>query len=362
MQVHQYLSNKSVWLALFLVMVLFGAFALFPGATASQVDAVKVGLITDSPNLMDESFNQMAYAGLVQAKNDLGIEESVYLPVDWDDIAAQLDQCVADGNRLCIMVGFLGFDQTYAAALDNPDTLFAILDISYEDYPANLQGAVFASEQAAYMAGTLASYMTESNIIGLIGGMDIPPVNVFLCGFKQGAVDTNPDINTLLTYAGDFSNPSLGADIAQDMLDEGADVIFPAAGGTGSGALLTATQAGAWAVGVDTDQYMTVFAGGTVAGADHLLTSARKRLDNVVFQIISETIADSFVSGTVVYDLSVEGVDLAPYHDADPFIPADAKAAVETARQGLLNGTIDPLRSCAPFELYLPMIAADLQP
>lgn len=362
MQVHQFRYKKSVWLALFLALVFLGTFAFLPGANASRVDGVKVGLITDSPNLLDESFNQMAYTGLLQAKNDLGIEESVYLPADWDDIAAKLDQCVADGNRLCIMVGFSGFDQTYAAALANPDTFFAILDVSYEDYPSNLQGVVFASEQAAYLAGTLAGYMTESNILGLIGGMDIPPVNVFLCGFEQGAVDANPDVTTILTYAGDFNNPSLGTDIAQDMLDEGADVIFPAAGGTGSGALLTATQAGAWAVGVDSDQYLTVFEGGTVPGADHLLTSAMKRLDNAVFQIISETIDDSFVSGTVVYDLSVEGVDLAPYHDADPFIPADAKAAVETARTGLLDGTIDPLRSCAPFELYLPMIAADLQP
>jgi basic membrane protein A and related proteins len=362
MQIHHFLPTKSVWTALLVAMILIGTFAFLPGATANQSDGVKVGLITDSPNLMDESFNQMAYTGLVRAKNDLGIEESVYLPADWDEIAAQLDQCVADGNRLCIMVGFSGYDQTYAAALDNPDTLFAILDMSYEDYPANLQGAVFASEQAAYLAGTLAGYMTESNILGLIGGMDIPPVNVFLCGFEQGAVDANPEVATILTYAGDFNNPSLGTDIAQDMLDEGADVIFPAAGGTGSGALLTATQAGAWAVGVDSDQYITVFANGTVAGADHLLTSVMKRLDNAVFQIISETIADAFVSGTVVYDLSVEGVDLAPYHDADPFIPADAKTAVDTARLGLLDGTIDPLRSCAPFELYLPMIAADLQP
>jgi basic membrane protein A and related proteins len=362
MQARRMFYKKSIWLVIILAIVLSGALAMLSTASARQADNLKVGLITDSPNLMDESFNQMAYTGLLRAKNDLDIDESVYLPADWDDIAAKLDQCVTDGNRLCIMVGFAGFNQTHAAALANPDTLFAILDMSYEDYPPNLKGAVFASEQAAYLAGTLAGYMTESNILGLIGGMDIPPVNVFLCGFDQGAIDANPDVTTIITYAGDFANPPLGTAIAQDMLDEGADVIFPAAGGTGSGALLTATQAGAWAVGVDSDQYLTVFGGGTVPGADHLLTSAMKRLDNAVFQIISETIDDSFVSGTIVYDLSVEGVDLAPYHDADSFIPAVAKAAVETARLGLLDGTIDPLRSCAPFDLYLPMIAADLQP
>jgi basic membrane protein A and related proteins len=356
------LHKKSIWLSPVLVVVFLGAFAILPGVTAGQVDGLKVGLIADSPNLMDGGFNEMAYTGLMNAKNDFGIEETVYLSTDEDPIDTNVAKCIADGNELCITVGYLSEAATYNAALANPTIMFAILDISYNDYPSNLQGMVFASEQAAYLAGTLAGKMTESNILGMIGGMDIPPVNVFLCGFEQGAIDTNTNITTHLTYIETFTDPDAGADAAQEMLDMGADVIFPVAGPAGSGALLTATQAGAWAVGVDNDQYLTVFDGGTVPGANHLLTSAMKRLDNAVYQIISETISGNFVSGTVVYDLAVEGVGLAPYHDADAFIPADAKAAVETARIGLLDGTIDPLRSCRTSEVYLPFLSLGIQP
>jgi basic membrane protein A and related proteins len=355
------LHKKSIWLASVLAATLLGAFALLPGVIPVRADGEKIGLITDSPILADGGFNEMANDGLLRAKTDLVIVETVYLSIDQQSIEDNLAQCVSDGNALCITVGYLAEEATRNAALANPETKFAILDMSYDDYPQNLQGAVFASEQAAYLAGTLAGKMTESDVLGMIGGMDIPPVNVFLCGFEQGVIDINPEATILLTYTDGFTNPALGAAVAQDMLDEGADVIFPAAGPTGHGALLTATQTGAWAVGVDSDQYLTVFAGGTVTGADHLLTSAMKRLDNAVFQIISETVSGNFVSGTVVYDLAVEGVDLAPYHEADAAIPPDAKAAVEAARDGLLDGSIDPLRSCRSFNIYLPQLNKDSQ-
>jgi basic membrane protein A and related proteins len=356
------LFKTSIWLAFILAVVLVGASAVLPGVKASQDNTIKVGLVTDSPILMDRSFNEMAYDGLLRAKTDLGIEENVYQSEDWDDIETKLADCVADGNVLCFAVGFGGADATYNAAIANPSTRFAILDFSYDDYPPNLQGAVFASQEAAYLAGTLAGKMTESNILGMIGGLDIEPVNVFLCGFEAGAEDINPEVTVLKTYTGTFTEPDLGTAVAQEMLDEGADVIFPAAGPTGHGALLTATQAGAWGIGVDTDQYLTVFEDGAVEGADHMLTSARKRLDNVVFQIISETLLDGFVSGTVVYDLAGEGVDLAPYHETDASIPADAKAAVDAARDGIIEGTIDPLRTCRLSYIYLPFVILDGQP
>jgi basic membrane protein A and related proteins len=357
-----FLSKKSLCLALTLALLVSGVIAAFPEDTAGRANEIKVGLIAGSDNLMDGSFNEMAYAGLLRARDDFGIEENVYLSADGDAIVANLAECVADGNALCIMIGYTGGEPTYNAALANPSTQFAVLDFSYEDYPPNLQGAVFASEEAAYLAGTLAGKMTESNLLGLIGGMDISPVNDFLCGFEQGALDINPEVTTLWTYLDTFVDQDAGAAAAQEMLDEGADVIFPAAGPAGTGALFTAAQAGAWVVGVDVDQYMSVFGGGTQPGAAQMLTSAMKRLDNVVFQIISETISENFVPGTVKYDLAVEGVGLAPYHAADAAIPGDAKAAVEAARAGLLDGSIDPLRSCRWHDVYLPFLNQDHQP
>lgn len=351
------LNRKLIWFTPILLVLIFGMFVLLSGARAGSEEILKVGMVTGSPILMDGGFNEMAYTGLMQAVTTYGIEETVYLSTDSEEISQNLSKCVVDGNNLCIMVGWLGMDQTHAAAQAHPGTYFAILDMPSEEDLPNLQGAVFATGEAAYLAGTLASYMTESKILGLIGGMDIWPVNEFLCGFRQGALDADPESSMILTYADTFIDPVVGASIAQDMLDQGADVIFPAAGSTGNGALLTAADAGAWAVGVDSDQYLTVFGNGAVDNAEYLLTSVMKRVDHAVFQIISETLTDSFVSGTVVYDLAVEGVGLAPYHEADPYIPAEAKTAVEAARIDLLSGAIDPLRACPPFHIYLPGIA-----
>jgi basic membrane protein A len=361
MQTRFLLGKQLACLILVLIMTI-GSFAVSPGAMANQMDIIKVGLITDAPTLEEGSFNALAYAGLQRAETDFGVDGTIYFSADADDIETNLAQCVADGNMLCTMVGFLGADQTFAAAQANPTTLFAILDVSYEDDLSNLQGTIFASEQAAYLAGTLAGHMTESDIIGLIGGMDIPPVTVFLDGFANGAICANPGVSTILEITDDFGNPALGSFVAQDMLDQGADVIFPAAGPTGTGALLTASQAGAWVVGVDSDQYLSVFGNGTVPGSEYMLTSVMKRLDNAIYQIISSVVDDAFVSGNVVYDLSVEGVALAPYHEADPLIPADVKAAVESARLGILAGTIDPFELCPSHFLYLPYSSKDIQP
>ena len=116
----------------------------------------------------------------------------------------------------------------------------------------------------------------------------------------------------------------------------GADVIFGVGGNTGNGAILTATQSGAWAIGVDTDQYNTVFESGSVAGSDRLLSSAMKRLDNAVFDTIGDVISGTFTSGTVLYTVAEDGVGLAPFHETDPLIPH------ERAQPALRRGTGPP--------------------
>jgi arabinogalactan oligomer/maltooligosaccharide transport system substrate-binding protein len=164
-------------------------------------------------------------------------------------------------------------------------------------------------------------------------------------------------VSVIITYTGTFVDPDLGAQTAQAQMDQGADVIFGCGGLTGNGAILHATQNGAWGVGVDTDQWLSLFGSGSVPGSDKLLTSVMKRIDNAVYDTIADEVGGAFSSGTVTYDLAVDGVGLAPYHEADPSIPQAVKDAVEEVRLGILDGSIDPWQPCTWRQVYLPLVA-----
>jgi basic membrane protein A len=303
--------------------------------------SISVGLVADGPEVHDGSFNELCYAGLQRAETDLGVTGDVYTSSTPADYEPQLQQCVDDGNDLCISVGFAMADATWNMAQANPGTAFAIADVSWEEYPGNLRGIVFASEEAAYLAGTLAGLMTESDVLGDIGGMPIEPVDAFLFGYRNGARCANPNVRVLIDYTFDFVNPEVGAQKAQEMISQGADVIFAPAGGAGIGAVLTVTQSSVWGIGVDSDWYLSVFENGAVDGADKLLTSALKRMDNAVYQTIDDVLGATFASGTALYDLAGEGVGLAPFHDADPEVPQAVRDALADVEQGIKDGSID---------------------
>ena len=132
-------------------------------------------------------------------------------------------------------------------------------------------------------------------------------------------------------------------------------MIFGAAGAAGNGAILTATQSGRQAIGVDSDQYVALFGSGSVAGANKLLGSAMKRVDNATYDTIADVISGTFTSGNVLYGLPDDGVGLAPFHGADPSVPQSVRTAINAARQGIVNGTIDVNEDCRTY-LYLPLI------
>ena len=264
-----------------------------------------------------------------------------------------------EGNALCIGVTFFMADAISEVAAANAGTYFAIVDTTFESYGPNVRGLIFPPEEAAYLAGTLAGLMTESGVVGGIGGWQIPSVEAFLVPYRNGAQRADGAVTVPISYTGTFGDPLLGAQVAQEMMGGGADVIFAAAGPTGNGAILTATQSGAWAIGVDNDQYLTVFMSGTVPGSDKLLSSAVKMIDIGVFQTISDVVASSFTPGTVAYDLAAGGVGLAPFHEAGPSVPQDVRDALDATRQGILDGTIDVNRPYLPYATYLPLVVSN---
>ncbi len=306
----------------------------------------KVGLVTDIAGIGDNSFNWMAYQGLLRAEQDLGVVGQLYQPATNDDYDALLQQCATDGNDMCIGVGYLLTGPIENAANLHPSIKYAIVDVSYASYPSNLRGLVFASDEAGYLAGSLSAAMTTSARLGMVGGIKIPPVDLFIDGYRQGALCTNLQIKTMTSYTDSFDNTLLGEQAAQTQLDWGADVIFAVAGGAGVGAVMTTTQAQKWAIGVDSDFYYSVFDNGAVVGAEYLLTSAMKKIDHAVFDTIEDLVNGTFTSGDELYNLANDGVGLAPYHQADAAVPQDVRDYLDILKADIISGAIDPKTPC----------------
>jgi basic membrane protein A len=314
-----------------------------------------IGLVPTEDGVVDDLWSRMAYEGLMRAESELEVTGTVYTPTNSEDYGAKLDQCHTDGNELCISVGFQLSEATMNAATTYTDTNFAIVDIDYESYPDNLRGITFNAKESAYLAGVLAGHMTLSDAIGAVAGMQIPPVEVFAEGYRNGAQCANPAMNVLIEYTGDFGNPEIGAQAAQGMIAQGADVIFGVGGNMGNGAVITATQSGVWGIGVDVDIYTSVFENGALDGSDKLLTSVVKNIDNAVFDTISDVISGTFSAGTIMYGLAENGVGLAPFHEADPYVSQSVRDSLDSTTQGIINGTIDVNYDCR-VEVYLPLL------
>ena len=298
-------------------------------------------------NDITEAWNASANDGFMQAASDFGIEPNLYESAG--DHAVALQQCADEANSICfVAVGWQMPDETRAAAEANPEVFYVSIDQAWYDYPDNLRGVLFKADEVGYLAGALAGLMTSSDMVGAIGGMEIPPVEDYVNGYRNGAQCRNSEVDVLIEYADDFVNPDLGRELAADMLGQGADVIFAPAGLTGTGSVLAATESGAWGIGVDTDFYTSVFDNGAVEGSELLLTSAVKRVDNAVYMAVQDWISGALAAGTVRYGLEEGGVGLADYQEASSEIPDDVKLAIQDIEAGIIDGSIDVSSDCAP--------------
>lgn len=303
-------------------------------------DGFRAGLVTDVGTVNDGSFNQFAYEGLVAAQKCFDIETDFIETANQADYNNNLRTIRSSDPDVVVTTGFLLADATKEAAQNNPETDWIGIDQFHETYPDNYVGILFREDQGGYLAGALAGLLTESDVVGVVAGReDVPPVVRYVNGYEAGAKSVNPDVQVLRIYNSSFDDPAKGASDAKQMLGEGADVIFGAGSITGSGGVRAAAEAGAWAIGVDSDQYATIFGGGSAEGADRIASSAIKRVDLGVFTQIAEAIRGDFEGG--VFQLTVEndGITYAPAHDAD--VPEEVTQKLEEIRQGLADGSID---------------------
>jgi basic membrane protein A and related proteins len=314
------------------------------GTSSSCSKTWKVGLVTDVGKLSDKSFNASSWQGVQDAQKDssLCVKANYIESNQPTDYQKNMQTFVDQKYDLVIAVGFLMTDDVLASAKKNPNTKFAAVDV-FEDQtaPGNLTGLTFKEDQAGFLAGALAGYMTKSNTIGEVLGLEIPPVIRYATGYESGAKYANKSVKVLKVYQGPgdgqpFNNPDWGKARAVDFINQGADIVFGGGGNTGNGALLGVVSKGKTCIGVDTDQFLSY------PDADScLITSAEKHLATSTKTIIQDLVKGQWPSQrTLVFDATNNGVGLAPYHNFDSKVPADVKKKIDDIQAGLKNGTI----------------------
>jgi basic membrane protein A and related proteins len=313
------------------------------GGGGTATEELRVGLAYDTGGRGDRSFNDSAYTGASAAVDALGGKLQELSPNDDASNRAELlTQLAEQGFNPVIAVGFNYDDVIAEVAPQFPDTTFAQVDGSNEDGAKgdNVTGLVFAEEQGSFLAGVAAALKSESGHIGFVGGVESPLIEKFEAGYVAGAQAVNPQIvvdRQYISPAGDFSgfsDPARGQIVAQGMYDAGADIVYHAAGGSGIGVFQAAAASGNRAIGVDSDQYLTV---SDPALQAVIMTSMLKRVDNAVEAFIG-TYVDGDVAGgkDVVNDLSTEGIALAT---SGGFID-DIQDQLDEYKQKIVDGEI----------------------
>ncbi len=301
---------------------------------------VKVGMAYDVGGRGDQSFNDSAAAGLDQAVEEFGMESQESEAEDGEAESAREERLrtFADaGYNPIIAVGF-----AYAASIakvseEYPDVNFAIIDDSSVEAD-NVASLVFAEEQGSFLVGAAAALKTETDQIGFVGGVETPLIQKFEAGYVAGAEAVNPDIEvdvTYLTQVPDFSgfaDPAKGKTAAQGMFDNGADIVYHAAGGSGGGVFEAASESDSLAIGVDSDQYNTA----DPSVQDVILTSMLKNVNVAVYEYLSEVEAGNVPSGVTTYDLSVDGVG---YSTSGGFVD-DITDQLDEFKQQIIDGEI----------------------
>lgn len=336
---------------LMLVLSVVFTGVLFAGGDSEKEDVMAdvkpiVAMATDTGGLGDKSFNDGSYAGLKNAAVDFNLDARVVESKQQTDYVPNLAGLAEDGAEAVFAIGFLMADAMLEAAINNPDTVFAGIDIGIDpsSAPKNVQGLLFKEQESGYIAGVLAGLMTkkyasssdrlnDDNVVGMVLGMDIPPVERYQAGFYAGIKSVNPDCKVLSVVTGTFTDQAKGKESALAMIQQGADIIFQIAGLTGVGALNAADEAGVAGIGVDVDQYGVA--------PDSIMTSAVKGITMATYLTVKDVLDGKFVGGNNrTFGINEGATGIAPYHNWNSVIPSEVKDAVDAAIEDLKSGKV----------------------
>ncbi len=299
------------------------------GAAAALADPA---IIFDLGGKFDKSFNEAAFNGAKRWAEETG---GKFRDIELQSEAQReqaLRRFAESGANPVIMVGFAFADALSQVADDYPDTKFAIIDMVV-DKP-NVRSVVFNEHEGSYLVGMLAAMASKTGTVGFIGGMDIPLIRKFACGYAEGVKAVNPDAKVIVNMTGTtpaaWNDPVKGSELTKAQIAQGADVIYAAAGGTGVGVLQTAADEGILSIGVDSNQnYMH---------PGKVLTSMMKRVDNAVYEVLKQ--GENMETGFHVMGLANGGVDYALDEYNAPLITDEMKAKVDEAKAKIAAGEI----------------------
>lgn len=303
-------------------------------AVTAQAMEGQPAVVYDMGGKFDKSFNEAAYTGAEMFKSETGKEYREFEIQNDAQREQAMRRFAQDGNEPIVAIGF-----SHAAALEKvakefPDTKFAIVDMVV-DLP-NVRSILFKEHEGSYLVGVMAALKSETDKVGFVGGMDIPLIRAFACGYKGGVRATNADAEVFENMTGTtpaaWNDPVKGAELAKSQFDRGADIVYHAAGGTGVGVLQAAADAGKLGIGVDSNQ------NGMHPGS--VLTSMLKRVDVAVYNAFKDAGGDDWTSGVYVLGLKEGGVDYAMDDNNAPLVSDDMKAAVEKAKADIISGAI----------------------
>jgi len=323
------------------------------GAGEGTATALKACQVTDVGGVDDKGFNQTAFKGVTDASAEFGMEAVVLESQAETDYAPNIQSLIDQDCSIIVTVGFLLGDATQEAANANPDVPFTIVDFAYDEGAItnnNVLGQLFNTDEAAFLAGYLAAGMTQTGTVGTFGGVNIPPVTIFMDGYYAGVQQYNADNGADVQVLGwnpaeqsglfteNFESLDDGRTFAQNLVDEGADIVMPVAGPVGLGSAALASELGTdrlKIIGVDADQFNT-----DTANQDVYLTSVLKNMDVTTFNAIAAVVDGTFEGGVTVGDLANGGVGLAPYHSFEDQVPQELKDQIETIKAGIIDGSV----------------------
>ncbi len=304
------------------------ALALTAGAALAEP-----ALIFDLGGKFDKSFNEAAHTGAQRWAEETG---GSYREVEMQSEAQReqaLRRFAEAGLNPIVMTGFAFGNVLSEVAPDYPDTKFAIIDAVVDE--PNVRSVIFKEHEGSYLVGMLAAMASESGTVGFIGGMDIPLIRKFACGYAQGVKAVNTDAEIVANMTGTtpaaWNDPVKGSELAQAQISQGADVIYAAAGGTGVGVLQTAADEGILSIGVDSNQ--------NYLHPGQVLTSMVKRVDNAVEEAMAQ--GEDLETGIVVMGVDNEGVGYAMDEFNAELVTDEMQARVEEAKAAIASGDLE---------------------
>ena len=315
-----------------LMKSLMGAAATL--ALSAGAALAEPALIFDLGGKFDKSFNEAAFGGAQRWAEDTG---GTFREIELQSEAPReqaLRRFAEAGANPIVTMGFAMADPLSSVAPDYPDTKFVVIDVTWLDAP-NIRQVGSAEHEGSYLGGMMAAMASKSDTVGFVGGMDVPLIRHFGCGYAQGVKAVNPDATVIANMTGTtpsaWNDPVKGSELTKAQISQGADVVYAAAGGTGVGVLQTAADEGILSIGVDSNQ-------------NHLhpgkvLTSMLKRVDVAVYDAMSA--GDAVEAGVFSMGLAEEGVGYALDDNNAALITDDMKAAVDKARQQIIDGEIE---------------------